>query len=489
MSDKASFKTAVQECEWAIDEFDLQVRDPCGDVYAMDDDIVQEETTDENELPKYNYAILANTEPETGEDNNINAETDEEGDELYATDGLLDLTAEGLRDRKTRLSLAKKVKGASARKAKIDKIKKDKADAAKLRKEKVDAKKAAAVVIAPKKRKRKSLEPTVVVAAEGQPQEGGEAETPRAKKRKRRSSQEVADMKKVLKEEKLAKKLKRRSNYIDNKKARAKAKVKVYLTKLIQQGHLLAHAPTPTAGPGGSMEVSGLMGMSLAFRAAAGEIRGADPRDATEVRPWECMDINTASSEQERCAILQTQIELLEEELDRMEMDQHKREGLINVWSKVKNEFGQSLNDRNEAVEKERSMSLDEMKEKAKKGPKKRRGAPKKTSSPKPDPMKSNDAKSGTPVATPDTATPDAAATPQHEEVIAATANDPALEAKSSDAVKANGDEKQAPSPSMDDKQRSESVDDSVEASGGSSVSDVNSDEEVDPPEADGIMW
>ena len=288
----------------------MQVRDPCGDMYSMDEDQEDDEEVDdeeENGFKKYSFAILAQSIPaEEDEIPDEMEETDDEGEELYASEGLLDLSLDGRKKFKARSSSAKRQREAASRKEKAEQVKREKATAAKARKEQSGTKKASADA-----KKRKSVS----------------AEKVEPKKKHKQGKRVPA-----------AKSPKKRSNFIPDKKGRARAKVRAYVTKLIQEGLLVSSAPTTTCGPGGSIDTSGLMGMALAFRAAAGEIPGADPREESEIRPWDFIDVDSASSSQERCKLIQKQIELLEKALATMEVAQLRREKTLASCLSMKQE-------------------------------------------------------------------------------------------------------------------------------------------------------
>mmetsp|Transcript_18924 Transcript_18924/g.27688 ORF Transcript_18924/g.27688 Transcript_18924/m.27688 type:complete len:216 (-) Transcript_18924:1201-1848(-) len=145
------FATSVKEGQWALEEFEMQVRDPCGDISASDDD------DDDDDDPKYSYALLCKSdgadEDATDTDNDAapvdaNDEakaTDEEAEELFSSEGLLDLSVNGRKKAKQRAAGMRRKREMAAKKAKAEKNKKDKILASKARKKQATKEKSEAV--------------------------------------------------------------------------------------------------------------------------------------------------------------------------------------------------------------------------------------------------------------------------------------------------------------------------------------------------------
>jgi len=69
--------------------------------------------------------------------------------------------------------------------------------------------------------------------------------------------------------------------------------------------------------------------MALDFRAAAGEILGVDPREESEIRPWDFVVDATNTSEpnsQELCQLMKRQVELLEKAVGALQTEKLQRE-------------------------------------------------------------------------------------------------------------------------------------------------------------------
>mmetsp|Transcript_18924 Transcript_18924/g.27693 ORF Transcript_18924/g.27693 Transcript_18924/m.27693 type:complete len:85 (-) Transcript_18924:563-817(-) len=70
--------------------------------------------------------------------------------------------------------------------------------------------------------------------------------------------------------------------------------------------------------------------MTLAFRAAAGEIPTPDDAFANKMKqPWESIDADNVPSSEECCSLLEQQIRLLEGAVLQLDKDQRKREEYI----------------------------------------------------------------------------------------------------------------------------------------------------------------
>jgi hypothetical protein len=134
---------------------------------------------------------------------------------------------------------------------------------------------------------------------------------------------------------------KKQCNVIPDKKSRARAKVQAYITKFIQKGLVIptaAHTSTGgsgVSGGGGShtIDTSGLMGMALAFHAAAGEIPGVDPRDEYDVRPWDFIDIPASKAPQDRCRLMKRKMKLLQKAFNLLETENRRREQILETFS------------------------------------------------------------------------------------------------------------------------------------------------------------
>jgi hypothetical protein len=115
-----------------------------------------------------------------------------------------------------------------------------------------------------------------------------------------------------------------------DKRARATAIVKGYLTRAVKKDEYksLGLAGVMTI-PAAMVDSTGLLGMALAFRAAAGELNMPDENvDDAKIKPWKAIDSETPKTSSERAENLTKQIKLLEAEMQRVENDAQRRKEL-----------------------------------------------------------------------------------------------------------------------------------------------------------------
>jgi hypothetical protein len=355
VADTPAYNTAVQECQWAVEEFEMQVRDPCGDLYSMEDDDEGEddEEAEEAGLPKYSFSILAqpSTDQESHRDHAAE-ETDDEGEALYATQGFIDVTVEGRKRFMALSSSAKRQREAASRREKAEQVKREKAAVAKSKKPKQSGASGTASSSSTKKAAASTITPiATVVETEVSTSIKKRKVSGDAEKHDQQSSRKRPTLEKAHSGSAAGKGFKKRSNVIPDKKSRARAKVRAYITKLIQKGLVIptaAHTSTGGSGASGgggshTIDTSGLMGMALAFRAAAGEIPGVDPRDEYDVRPWDFIDIPASKAPQERCRLMKRKIELLQKAFYSLETENRRREQILDTFQRKKRKGG-SLN-------------------------------------------------------------------------------------------------------------------------------------------------
>ena len=135
------YQTAVEEAKWALEEFEIQLQDACGEIVAPEED--DQESEDGN----YSYNVLCVSDDEADEvysnDNKDDQTLDdiEEANELIATRGLIDFSATGRKNAKKRAQALKKQKLEAEKKEKLAKQKKQKQETEKKkRKESVSSK-------------------------------------------------------------------------------------------------------------------------------------------------------------------------------------------------------------------------------------------------------------------------------------------------------------------------------------------------------------
>jgi hypothetical protein len=301
------YASAVEEGRWALDEFELQLQDTCGDIAEDEED---------GEDMNYSYSVLCQSDDEADEEETLNEEYDvsmldvEECNELLATEGLLDFTAMGRKNAKRRAQMMKKQKIDAEKKQKADKLKKVKADSTKKKKEvkskDLDVKKETRDLEKRRKKRGRDREKALKGSAQ--------------KTKKRKTSTEE-----------LKKAPSGRRNVIAGKRERATAIVEGYLSRVArQQDYKSLGLGGVMTIPASMVDSSGLLGMALAFRAAAGEITMPDDNGAQDARlkPWEGIDVDGKTTADERNESLQQQIALLEKEVERVRSSTKRRREL-----------------------------------------------------------------------------------------------------------------------------------------------------------------
>lgn len=295
-----TYATALQECAWASEEYESIVQDAFEDDDNSDKD--GDEDEDEGEM-NYSYAFLALTDDEADDedehgfhyDEEAMGESDiEEANWLLAHDGMIETASIGKRKPKRKPQAAKK---------KSEKDKKDAGDSA--RKSRAEQ----------QKRRTRARE-----------------EKKELRELEKRRRKRTRDREKALKDE--ARKLKRRraaTSEVDedvrglsrNKRARATAVVKAYLTRTAKSDadyKSLALNGVMTM-PAAMVDPNGLLGMALAFRAAAGVLNMPDDSEeqiAKATKPWAAIDTTGPKTSAQRTKNLEKQIELLEKEIVRV---------------------------------------------------------------------------------------------------------------------------------------------------------------------------
>ena len=262
------FSAAVEECRWALSEFERQVGDPCGDSFE----------TELEEGVSLSYTSLSEMlGTDTYEDSNTN-DSDYEAQELFENDGILDYSAAGR--------------------------KKAKQKAAKVKKQKIDAIKAAEKVAKAKEAKAKK------------------AKNPSSGNKKRKFDVEQGDSIKMVRPNSFVAALIPSEEYVPTtKKERAAFKVKEILRRIGRESGF-----TNVGLFTGGVVDSGLLAMALAFRSAAGEI--PDPSGVI-TKPWEEIKIKGVKSSSERCSLLRKKIEILQNDIERVKAAKDRREQLL----------------------------------------------------------------------------------------------------------------------------------------------------------------
>jgi len=274
----------------------------------------------------------------------------EEIHELLATDGLLDYSAEGRKNARKRTAAHKRqqqdAKRETLKREKEQRI--EKARAAKKAKDEESSKRKEEST----KRKAKTSKSKERKEADRSKRET-DLENRRVQKEleKRRKKRERDRERHLREEERKAKKMKSgdgnnsivrrgRKLGIADKRGRASAIIRGYLNRIAAKDDLKGLGLNGVLGiPAASVEASGLLGMTLAFRAAAGEIEMPNTNDNPSIfKPWEKIDVDGPVTSRERCCNLEKQIQLLEDAIGKFDKDDSRRNKFIKVAIREKEE-------------------------------------------------------------------------------------------------------------------------------------------------------
>jgi hypothetical protein len=329
---------ATDEGRWALEEFEIVLNDPCGD--QMEDMI------DDEEEDNYSFAVLCESDDEADEvDSGSNKKSKSSSDvyesptglitsideinELIATDGKVDYSSEGRKVAKKRAAALKKKLAAEAKKSVQKKEKKTK----------------------PPKSSSKSDK------GKGKGKQQSDAEFKKElKELEKRRKKRGRERDRVLKEsERKAKKMKVDGNStmirrgrklgIADKRGRATRLVRGYLNTVATRDNLkgLGLGGVSTL-PAANVDGSGLLGLALAFRAAAGEVNMPNTDDnPSSVKPWDHIDVDGPLISEERCENLENQIKLLESALVKLDAVDERRRKLIEKAEEDKIAYDEAL--------------------------------------------------------------------------------------------------------------------------------------------------
>jgi len=303
------YATAKEEAKWAFEEFELQLQDV--GIGAS------ENPTDEDE--GYSFPVLCQSDDEADEvgvSSNDSVDVDELN-ELLATDGLIDFTASGRKNAKKRSQAIKKQKQDAEKKQKADKAKKMKAEQNKKKKaDKAKEKES--------KKEQKELD-----------------KRRKKRKREREKALKSADpnKKRKLEPEDLKKRESGRRNLIASKRERAIAIVDGYLNRAVEKED---YDPLGLGGPGSltipaaMIDSSGLLGMAMAFRAAAGDLPMPEESGnlSANIKPWDAVNVDKLKKSSERMDALRKQAELMEKEITRLRSATQTRKRLAELERK-----------------------------------------------------------------------------------------------------------------------------------------------------------
>jgi hypothetical protein len=304
-----NYAGAIEEAQWALEEFEMQLQDIGGE---PEEAAVAEGHAEEG----YSFTVLAQSDDEAeGDDHDDPSEEMldfEECNELLATNGLLDFSAAG---RKKRAQILKQQKMDAEKKKKALKAKKDKAEKAKKARDAKDKEKQ-------KEKEKKQAQRDLEF---------------RRRKRMREREKALKAMEKKNKRMKISEPSPGYRRLIFCKRERAEAIVNGYVKQTTDKGlyKSLSMGGSDKWIPSTVIDSNNLSGMALAFRAAAGLIPLPNPLTQGPgkrvIKPWDATKLRGMKTSDERCACLENQIELIEKEIQIVKSQKERRLKLLEI--------------------------------------------------------------------------------------------------------------------------------------------------------------
>jgi hypothetical protein len=341
ISDSKTFISALEEGKWALEEFELQLSDTCGD-------LTEEEEEPEEDL-NYSYGVLSQSDDEADdEDGNVEEKDQtlsdaEETNELLGSDGLIDFSAEGRKNAKKRALARKKQKTDAQKKEKADQVKKTKSDSSKSKSEvrpKSESKPKSEGKPKPPSKSDPDIKQKKMSRTSNDARELKRVQKLREKDEKaelreleRKRKKRTKEREKMMKDDLKTKKRKRaeedddESPFANDKRARACAIVTGYITRIAKKEDMKTLGLSGVVNiPASVVDSSGLLGMTLAFCAAAGEIpMPENGDDDSKLRPWDEIDVDGSKTSAERSKNLEKQLDLLQKKLEQVKASTRKR--------------------------------------------------------------------------------------------------------------------------------------------------------------------
>ena len=317
-----TYATAIQECVWASEEYENVLQD------AFENTATSENDDEEDEI-NFTFMTLAQSDDELDQGDEYGYQNDndnmdwsdvEESNYLISHDGMFDASMAGRKSSKKRSQSLKKQVNKKGRDAVATVIKDDPAK---------------------KKRSRpKAKSDSQTENGGANVVDGGRIVKNDTRDLERRRKKRLRDHEKTGKSDARKKANKRRrtasndedeldQRLVHDKQCRATAIVKAYLIRLAKQSDnkSLALSGVLTM-PSASVDSIGLLGMSLAFRAASGGL--CMPDDGKEQlakwKPWVVVDTERPKTAADRVKNLRKKIELVESEIIRLRRDTKRRE-------------------------------------------------------------------------------------------------------------------------------------------------------------------
>jgi hypothetical protein len=197
-----------------------------------------------------------------------------------------------------------------------------------MKKQKVDAeKKQKAKVKAEQTKKKKEIKKQEKDLEKKRKKRGRERD------RALKGSEQKLKRRRVSESEDLKKAPSGRRNLIAGKQERATAIVQGYLKRTMERDEYKTLCLGASIGegvltiPASMIDSSGLVGLALAFRAAAGEIPmpSESGDQSSNIKPWDAIDVDEKKKAKDREELLLKQIDLLAKEIERVKSNTAKR--------------------------------------------------------------------------------------------------------------------------------------------------------------------
>ncbi len=282
------YASAVEEAQWALEEFELQLQDVGSDGPEEDDE-------------GYSFPVLCQSDDEA---DNVGAYAHKDMDvdelnELLATDGLIDFTSTGRKTAKMRAQAIKRQKQDAEKKQKADKLKRARLEQDRKKKDCKAKENESKKEFKDLDRKRKR----------------------RAREREKALKSVDSSKKRKLEPEDLKKMASGRRNLIASKRERASAIVEGYLNRALKRNDYTTLCLGGVMNiPAAVIDSTGLLGMAMAFRAAAGDLPMPEESgvQSSNVKPWDAIKVDKVKTSKERMELLQKQVGLLQSEIARL---------------------------------------------------------------------------------------------------------------------------------------------------------------------------
>lgn len=314
-----TYSTALEECEWATEEFEAVLQE------AFDYDSDQDGCDDDGEFMNFSYALLNQSDEEASEadnhghtynDDDMSVSDVDEANWLITHEGQIDTSATGRKNAKKRTQAMRK-KAEKGKKEAAEASKKDKSGKEKLAKDKAS-------------KDKNTMKKKVDAKTREREEKKEQREVEKRRKRRTREREKVLrDSKKVKKNSKRPAPEEDPRGLMFNKRLRATAIVAAYMNNMASNDEYKSLALNGVVNvPAAIVDSTGLLGMALGFRAASGELSMPDDSeetDAAKFKPWTKIDCDTPATHQARTERLEQKVKLLEKEIARIRANIKRR--------------------------------------------------------------------------------------------------------------------------------------------------------------------